>query len=341
MLASLILTTAYSSGRFDITNQFFQSSIKRRITMITKNKDPRFSYLRRIAALFVLLVTLGMLAFRAKNVNNEVVVKPGITDTMPHSNLEKLLVSLQNKGADTVKVIYKLNDKKIYAADIKKIPAEKIDAIITSEEKHADGDMQVVNIITKNAKDEIVIRGASNPIYIVDGKEIPEKDFKSIDPNDIFSVSVWKGEKAIDKFGERGKSGVIDVVTKKSRDGKPSIADTVPKRDAALAQPVPDKASDTAKLGPIVSDNKMVFRAETIIVADNKDEVHPLSQANQPLYLLDGKEVTDIKSINSNDIESITVWKDKHAIERYGDKGKNGVIDIRTKKATKPTSLTP
>ena len=39
--------------------------------------------------------------------------------------------------------------------------------------------------------------------------------------------------------------------------------------------------------------------------------------------------------INPNDIESITVLKDKSATEVYGDKGKNGVIIITLKKGAK------
>jgi TonB family protein len=62
----------------------------------------------------------------------------------------------------------------------------------------------------------------------------------------------------------------------------------------------------------------------------------------QPLYVVDGKEITreDINKVNPNDIESISVLKDSSATAKYGDKGKNGVIEITTKKGKKATVTT-
>jgi len=39
--------------------------------------------------------------------------------------------------------------------------------------------------------------------------------------------------------------------------------------------------------------------------------------------------------INPDDIESVTVWKDKKAMKLYGEKGKFGVIIITTKNISK------
>jgi TonB-dependent SusC/RagA subfamily outer membrane receptor len=52
------------------------------------------------------------------------------------------------------------------------------------------------------------------------------------------------------------------------------------------------------------------------------------------LYIIDGKEATseDINALNPNTIESISVLKDNSAVKLYGEKGKNGVIIIKTKK---------
>lgn len=53
-----------------------------------------------------------------------------------------------------------------------------------------------------------------------------------------------------------------------------------------------------------------------------------------PLYIVDTKEVAEeyIKDIKPEDVETVTVLKDKSAIEKYGEKGKNGVIEIKLKK---------
>ncbi|MGV3508650.1 MAG: TonB family protein, partial [Sphingobacteriaceae bacterium] len=54
---------------------------------------------------------------------------------------------------------------------------------------------------------------------------------------------------------------------------------------------------------------------------------------NTPLFIVDGKEVTaeEAKLIKPADIKSMEVFKDKDALAKYGEKGKNGVIIITMK----------
>ena len=42
-----------------------------------------------------------------------------------------------------------------------------------------------------------------------------------------------------------------------------------------------------------------------------------------------------VEHLNPNDIESVTVWKDEKAKSMYGEKGKFGVIIIKTKNISK------
>jgi len=39
-----------------------------------------------------------------------------------------------------------------------------------------------------------------------------------------------------------------------------------------------------------------------------------------------------LKNLDTENIESMNVLKNKNATDKYGDKGKNGVIEITTKK---------
>ena len=58
-----------------------------------------------------------------------------------------------------------------------------------------------------------------------------------------------------------------------------------------------------------------------------------LSASNTPLYVVDGIPFDgDISSINTNDIESMSVLKDAAAAALYGARGANGVIMVTTKK---------
>ncbi|MDR3285812.1 MAG: hypothetical protein LBT27_00025 [Prevotellaceae bacterium] len=51
-----------------------------------------------------------------------------------------------------------------------------------------------------------------------------------------------------------------------------------------------------------------------------------------PLFVLDGQIIENIDGVNSDNIQQIDVLKDKKAVDLFGDKGKNGVIIITTKK---------
>lgn len=59
----------------------------------------------------------------------------------------------------------------------------------------------------------------------------------------------------------------------------------------------------------------------------------------EPLFVLDGMPISftdgELRNINPNTIESITVLKDAGATAIYGSRGANGVILIRTKRSPK------
>lgn len=68
-LAQMLLTAAYPQQYYAFTNPFFFSPIKRRLKMITNNKNPRFSYLRRLIVLPLLAVVVMLFAFRTKQMD--------------------------------------------------------------------------------------------------------------------------------------------------------------------------------------------------------------------------------------------------------------------------------
>lgn len=57
--------------------------------------------------------------------------------------------------------------------------------------------------------------GKENPLFVIDGKKVSEKEFKKISHDDIESIDVLKGKKAKKKYGKKGENGVIEVTTKK------------------------------------------------------------------------------------------------------------------------------
>lgn len=61
-------------------------------------------------------------------------------------------------------------------------------------------------------------------------------------------------------------------------------------------------------------------------------DYHLNSPSGTPLYLVDGKEVLNLSTINTNNIERIDVLKDKTTTALYGPKAALGVVLVTTKK---------
>jgi TonB family protein len=63
-----------------------------------------------------------------------------------------------------------------------------------------------------------IASSSNNPLYILDGIEFKgnkEELDKTIKPENIERIDVLKGEKAILKYGEKGKDGVVEITSKK------------------------------------------------------------------------------------------------------------------------------
>ena len=78
---------------------------------------------------------------------------------------------------------------------------------------------------------------------------------------------------------------------------------------------------------------------------DNKSGIDSLNEFNvflvsrskttgNPLYKVDGKEISTLQEISPDNIKSITVLKDDTAMTLYGEKGRNGVVVITTKEGS-------
>ncbi|TVZ60363.1 beta-lactamase regulating signal transducer with metallopeptidase domain [Flavobacteriaceae bacterium MAR_2010_105] len=52
------------------------------------------------------------------------------------------------------------------------------------------------------------------PLYILNGKEITKKEMDEVNPDNIDKVEVFKGDKATEKYGDKGKNGVVLITTK-------------------------------------------------------------------------------------------------------------------------------
>ncbi|RPH33959.1 MAG: TonB-dependent receptor [Bacteroidales bacterium] len=64
------------------------------------------------------------------------------------------------------------------------------------------------------------LAASNSPLFVIDGMPTPAADFRSINPNDIESVSILKDASSASLYGSRASNGVILITTKRGKSGK-------------------------------------------------------------------------------------------------------------------------
>jgi hypothetical protein len=86
------------------------------------------------------------------------------------------------------------------------------------EQKRAMKEIQVAKLEQKRALKEVKFFHLSNlnkPLIVIDGVITLDIDVDKINPNNIQSINVLKGENALAKYPSKGEHGVIEITTKK------------------------------------------------------------------------------------------------------------------------------
>lgn len=72
----------------------------------------------------------------------------------------------------------------------------------------------LVNITFSQDKNVKIVSKKNNPLIVVNDSILKYEVIAYLNPNDIASEIVWKDEKAIELYGDKGKFGVIAITTK-------------------------------------------------------------------------------------------------------------------------------
>ena len=72
----------------------------------------------------------------------------------------------------------------------------------------------LVNITFGQVKNVKIVSKKNDPLIVVNDSILKYEVMAYLNPNDIASVMVWKDEKAIELYGDKGKFGVIAITTK-------------------------------------------------------------------------------------------------------------------------------
>ena len=67
----------------------------------------------------------------------------------------------------------------------------------------------------KSALSQCYSEGCTRPIFVVDGKRLPESSV-DLNPSEIESVEVLRGELALKQFGDDAKHGVVLITTRRA-----------------------------------------------------------------------------------------------------------------------------
>ena len=213
---------------------------------------------------------------------------------------------------------------------------------IVSKSKMATERKDKIVVVDQKANSIVFDDPKNEPLIYVDGKITDYNTMRAIKPDLIESINVLKGEPAIAKYGEKGKNGALELALKKG--AVPEEAEVKYVIGYPMTSHLKTSASHTG-VNLAGGDVAVVGYGKT---ADPKSSASPLGfslrtddSQNPPLYILDGVIIDKAKmdALNPETIESIKVVKDKSATDKYGEKAKDGVVEIELKKIG-PTDFT-
>jgi TonB-dependent SusC/RagA subfamily outer membrane receptor len=170
---------------------------------------------------------------------------------------------------------------------------------------------KATNIDTPKSIRTIIRETSGNqrdPLIVIDGALVDKagKNFEleSVNPEDISAITVLKGDHAATNYGPDAAKGVI-LITTKPGEAQRRVQDILREQRERLNNP------------------------------EMMKEVFPVLKASQNrLILIDGKEAgsQDVEKLLPDQIEKINFLNDAETKKQYGEKAKNGVIIITTKK---------
>ena len=277
----LLIKKAVGTRLYSMANSFNHSKLKRRITMMLKEKSNPWA---RLKYLYVLpLVAIAVTAFARPEISEKV-------EEISAVKVNDLAAIVEKKSEENVvKEPIDTTKNKVVVVGYR---TEKKDSVLTSGKKKVAVSVQGIS-------------GKENPLVIINGKESDREVVNALNPERIESVSVIGAEKAIKIYGEKAKDGVMDIKLYSEKKFAP--------------RKIEIEGINKTRLDALNSGAKnwgVAFRS---------------ADGGKPLVIIDGKEATGddpLANISPDRIRSISVLKDKSALAAYGDKGKNGVIEV-------------
>jgi hypothetical protein len=205
-----MLLYAHNEGKYLApVHYFFNSSIKRRLTMITISKNVKHSYLRRLLALPLTFIILSVFSSKLVNGQTDPKTNPGPI------HIQSLDWHHSTKPGDSA-----------FVATITIKEKDGALAVLQSTGKFSpckinhDSDSARKPVATQPAEDRVkkfIVKVIQNPpekvIFYLNGKETSAENIKKLDPDKVVSINVYPAKDAVKRYGEKARNGAIELFT--------------------------------------------------------------------------------------------------------------------------------
>lgn len=355
-LAAMLLKSVYPNHQISITNPFFFSPIKRRLVMISNNSNPKFSYLRRVLILPLFAMVALLFAFRMKentqHLNEKFLLNENALPLVANAGVDSASSETMKHFSETLHSIQKE----------KTLPNGKTAIVITNDQNKLKELFKLYSEMNTSQQARTGVKFYKIP---PDVKAVPSETQIS-KWKDAKMYGLWVDDKRIEnkilsnykaadfsKFFESklapnainyGKHFVqVDLYTN-------AYFEKTRRRDTSLTlfmtKPITTNADTTIKPTITIKNitktdnntNTVAKKDTTIVIDPSVPRMHTKTDMNNVLFVVDGKKMpkdvneTILKTMDPNSIQSISVLKDKTAVDKYGGEAISGVVEITTKK---------
>ena len=316
----LLIKKAVGTRLYSMANSFNHSKLKKRITMMLKEKSSPWARLKYLYILPVAAIAVTAFA------------RPEVSDKVKEISAVKvndLAAIVETKVAESMEIVPEAPKADALPGDTTK-PAE-VKYVPTEVREDLKGS-PVFEVVEQMP--EFPGGGMSAMMqYLQQNMRYPESAKANKTQGRVTVQFV------IDKDGTIKNPQIIRSVDKDLDAEAIRLVKAMPKWEPGKQKGVPVAVKFTVPVAFRLEGGKFVSSKlnERSKAGDNPlyiiDRKGTTSSFNNPLYIMDGKEITPaiLAALNPSSIEGMTVLKDKSAVELYGEKGKNGVVLITLK----------
>jgi len=402
--AEMILQTVYPGQHFSSTSSFFYSPIKRRILMLTKNKNPKVNYISRLLVLPLAAIVFFAFTLKVKNSSTNLYNGKTITvvidaghggkdngEVSDNGIMEKAItLSIAKKvqalnSNDQIRILLSRDNDEFIPVRERAAFAKKKDAnlfisihVNGSTDKQLNGfsvlmaknntkqdqvlGSALINELKKSYKTEDKIAIRNRGVVVLDSSACPaalvecgflsnltdaafinnSADQEKVANNILYAINKYASSNYSDNTAGIDNNEAASAVILKANDTIPTMYYQGEKVKNIAVQ---SKSKNIKVTEPVIKvtyedgTTEMISKEEAdkrgfVLPPPPPPGLPPSYFKSDALFVIDGKISTrgNFKAVDPKNIESISVLKGKEVIKKYGEKGKNGVIEIITKK---------